>query len=160
MPQSGELVQEPERIRGGRGLHGFSLGWVQKDEKINISPMYPQRTARGQVLERNTSRGGSEFCRGATGCSNEGREQVMGDASALVRCSRVVNWYKNQNASDEVVACTDSAWAGCRRTRRSTSGRCIHRGPHVVKFWSETQAVVALSSAEAQLGAAMKAGSM
>ena len=78
MPQSDELVQEPERIRGGRGLHGFSLGWVQKDEKINIRPMYPQRTARGQVLERNTSRGGSEFCRGATGCSNEDREHVMG----------------------------------------------------------------------------------
>ena len=84
MHQSGELVQEPERIRGGRGLHGFSLGRVQKDEKINIRPMYPQRTARGQVLERNTSRGGSEFCRGATGCSNEGREPVMGDASAAI----------------------------------------------------------------------------
>ena len=39
----------------------------------------------------------------------------------LARYPRVVNWYKYQNDSEKVVACTDSDWAGCRRTRRSTS---------------------------------------
>ena len=75
----------------------------------------------------------------------------------FVRYPRVVNSYKYQNESENVVACTDSEWAGCRRTRRSTSGGCIHRGQHILMLWSETQAVVALSSAEAQLGAAEKA---
>ena len=70
----------------------------------------------------------------------------------LARYPRVVNWYKYQNASEKVVVCTDSDWAGCRRTRRSTSGGCIHRGLHMLKFWSKTQAVVALSSAEAEIG--------
>ena len=75
----------------------------------------------------------------------------------FVRYLRVLNWHKYQNESEDVVACTDSDWAGCRRTRRSTSGGCIHRGQHMLKFWSKTQAVVALSSADVELGVAVKA---
>ena len=45
---------------------------------------------------------------------------------------------------------TDSDWAGCRRTRRSTSGGVIMRGPHCIKTWSTTQGPLALSSAEAE----------
>ena len=41
--QSGELVQVPERIRKSCSLHRFRLGWVQKDKKINIRRMHPQR---------------------------------------------------------------------------------------------------------------------
>ena len=48
-----------------------------------------------------------------------------------VRYSRVVNWYKHQHESEQVVAaCSDSDRPGCRRTERSTSGGCIHRGQH------------------------------
>ena len=72
----------------------------------------------------------------------------------FVRYPRVVNWFEYQNESENIAPCTDSDWAGCRR---STSGGCIHREPHMLKFWSKTQAVVALSSAEAELGAAEKA---
>ena len=75
----------------------------------------------------------------------------------LVRYPRVENWYKYQNEPERVAACPDSDWAVCRKTRRSTSGGCMHRGQHMLKFWSKTQAVVALSSAEAELGAAVKA---
>ena len=75
-----------------------------------------------------------------------------------VRYPRVVNWYKYLNESEEVVTCTGADWAECRGGRRSTSGGCIHKGRHMLKFWSKTQAVVALSSTEAELGAAVKAG--
>ena len=75
----------------------------------------------------------------------------------LVRYPRVVNWYKYQNESEKVAVCTDSDWAGCTRTRRPTPGGCIHRGQHRLEFKSKTQVVVALSSAEAELGAAVKA---
>ena len=51
---------------------------------------------------------------------------------------------------------TDSNWAGCERSRRSTSGGVMYRGSHVVKHWSRTQAAVALSSAEAELAALIK----
>ena len=86
------------------------------------------------------------------------------DWNKLVRLGRyfaryptVVNWHRYQESSENVVACTDSDWAGCRGTRRSTSGGCIHRGQHMLKFRSKTQAIVALSSAEAEQGAAVKA---
>ena len=51
---------------------------------------------------------------------------------------------------------TDSEWAGCIKTRKSTSGGALLRGSHVLKTWCGTQATVALSSAEAELVAAVR----
>jgi hypothetical protein len=51
---------------------------------------------------------------------------------------------------------TDSDWAGCPKTRRSTSGGVLLHGQHLVHHWSSTQAVVALSSMEAELNAIVK----
>ena len=45
----------------------------------------------------------------------------------------------------------DSDWAGCHRTRKSTSGGMICHGSHLVKSWSTTQGTIALSSGEAEL---------
>jgi len=44
----------------------------------------------------------------------------------------------------------DTDWAGCPRTRKSTSGGCVMLGAHAVKHWSSTQPGVALSSGEAE----------
>ena len=46
---------------------------------------------------------------------------------------------------------TDSDWAGCVRTRRSTSGGSIQLGRHTLRTWSSTQRTVAMSSAEAEI---------
>ena len=51
---------------------------------------------------------------------------------------------------------TDSDWAGCRRTARSTSGGVVMIGTHLIKSWSATQKSVTLSSGEAELVAAVK----
>ena len=59
----------------------------------------------------------------------------------------------------DVCAASDSDWAGHKRTRRSTSGGCIWAGGCLVKAWSKTQACVTLSSAEAELVAAVRAAS-
>ena len=45
----------------------------------------------------------------------------------------------------------DTDFAGCMRTRRSTSGGCVMRGSHLLYHWSSTQTTVALSSGEAEL---------
>jgi hypothetical protein len=52
---------------------------------------------------------------------------------------------------------SDSDWAGCRRTRRSTSGGAVLVGSHCLKTWSSTQAPIALSSAEAEYYAMVEA---
>ena len=48
-------------------------------------------------------------------------------------------------------------WTGCRRTRQSTSGGSIIFDSHYLNGWSKTQAAIALSSAEAESYAAVKA---
>ena len=52
---------------------------------------------------------------------------------------------------------SDTDYAGCRVTRRSTSGGCACYGDHLVKHWSSTQKSVTLSSGEAELSGLVKA---
>ena len=56
-----------------------------------------------------------------------------------------------QIAQTEIVVWTDAGWAGCRISRKSTSGGNICIGDHCIKVWAKTQAVIAKSSAESGL---------
>jgi hypothetical protein len=56
-----------------------------------------------------------------------------------------------QNEPNELKCYVDSDWAGCLKTRRSTSGGALCCGPHCIKTWSSTQGTCALSSGEAEL---------
>ena len=58
-----------------------------------------------------------------------------------------------------VRAYVDSDWAGCRKTRKSTSGGVLYLGDTPVRGWSSNQAVIALSSGEAEYYAALKGAS-
>ena len=60
----------------------------------------------------------------------------------------------------ELQTYVDSDWAGCRHTRKSTNGGCMVLNGACLKTWSTTQAVRALSSAEAEYYAALKGASM
>jgi hypothetical protein len=57
----------------------------------------------------------------------------------------------------ELIGFSDSDWAGCRASRRSTSGGLIALGGAVLRAWSNRQATVALSSGEAEFHSATKA---
>ena len=46
---------------------------------------------------------------------------------------------------------TDSDWAVCRKTCKSTSGGAIMLGGHYLNIWSGTQAIILKSPAEAEL---------
>ena len=80
-----------------------------------------------------------------------------GDQAALKRLGRylldkprVIIYFPWQEA-ELLTVMTDSDWAGCPRTRKSTSGGLVMRGRHLIKHWCATQATVALSSGEAEL---------
>ena len=66
--------------------------------------------------------------------------------------------YEYQEDPRKIVVWTDSDLAGCARTRKTTSGGVIMHGSHLVKSWSITQAVIALSSGEAEYYAMVKRG--
>ena len=76
----------------------------------------------------------------------KGKEQVIVKFPWRLPCSTV-------------IALTDSNWAGDRKTRKSVSGGVLTIGGHVVKTWSKGQSLTALSSAEAEFYAAIKATS-
>ena len=67
--------------------------------------------------------------------------------------------YKWQKAVDKLSIFTDADWAGDKVTRKSTTGGCIMLGSHLLKAWSKTQTLVALSSGESELYATLKASS-
>ena len=51
---------------------------------------------------------------------------------------------------------TDTDWAGCPRTRKSTSGGVVMLGEHTMKHWSSTQTSTALSSGEAEFAGVIR----
>jgi hypothetical protein len=87
---------------------------------------------------------------------------TVADAAMLRRVARyladeprlVYTFAWQQQGSLRVFVDTD--FAGCVRTRRSTSGGCALLGDHLVKHWSTTQKVVTLSSGEAELAGIVK----
>ena len=64
---------------------------------------------------------------------------------------RAVIRYAWQELPECLDVCTDTDFAGCVESRKSTSGGVVYHGRHVIKFWSTTQSTIALSSAEAEL---------
>ena len=67
--------------------------------------------------------------------------------------------YDWQSEIGNLVMATDTDFAGCHQTRRSTSGGAALRGTHLIKSYSQTQSTICLSSAEAELGGIVKAAS-
>ena len=62
----------------------------------------------------------------------------------------------NFQAAASLDVYTDTDWAGCPKTRKSTSGGTLMLGRHTIKHWSSTQASVALSSGEAEFAGVIR----
>jgi hypothetical protein len=79
-------------------------------------------------------------------------------ARYLVKHPRVVYkfYYCGVEEALTLVGYSDSDWAGCKDSRRSVSGGVVLSAGALLKSWSNRQATVALSSAEAELYAASK----
>ena len=92
-----------------------------------------------------------ELCRRMAEPSHDDWDKLVRLGRYLKAKPEVVLWYKFQGKPEGLETFSDTDWAGCRRTRRSTTGGYTVYGSHVLKMWCKTQATVALSSAEAEL---------
>ena len=92
--------------------------------------------------------------------NREGLEKIKRLARYLVKCPRWTIKFKYQQNTGSINAYVDTDFAGCRRTRRSTSGGLVMLGGHMVKSWSSNQAVIALSSGEAEYYGIVKGASI
>ena len=77
-------------------------------------------------------------------------------ARYLLGVPRAIQHFHWQGQPEQIVTFTDSDWAGDRQDRKSTSGGAVTVGSHMLKSWSSTQQIVALSSGEAELYAILK----
>ena len=73
--------------------------------------------------------------------------------------SRYAMQFKWKPLSPILTVYCDSDFAGCHRTRKSTSEGVAMWGPQLVKTWAKTQAILALSTGEAELASVVKASS-
>ena len=59
--------------------------------------------------------------------------------------------------SDSIECYSDTDWAGCPRTHKSTPGGVLLLGQHILKTYSSTQPIVSLSRGEADFYAVVEA---
>ena len=81
-------------------------------------------------------------------------------ARYLLEAPRLVWRFEGKEAEADIEIIevySDSDWAGCLQTRRSTSGGLVTIGGGTLKSWASTQMVVAQSSGEAEYYAMTKA---
>ena len=97
-----------------------------------------------------------ELCRGMAKPTRAHWHKLKRLGRYLVDNRRTITRYDWQGHEAEVIGYSDSDWAGCRVTGKSTSGGVIMIGGHFLKGWSRTQNHVTLSSAEAELIALVK----
>jgi hypothetical protein len=92
-----------------------------------------------------------EVCRDMAAPTVRAHEKLKKLARYLAGCQETVFEYPWQDeGAARLMTFTDSDWAGCVRSRRSTSGGSIVLGTHTLKTWSSTQPVIAMSAAEAE----------
>ena len=92
-------------------------------------------------------------------------EPTTAGLEALKRCMRfllkyprcIQNFERQEIVPKQITCYSDSNFAGCLQSRKSTSSCKISYGKHFLKSTSTPQAVVSLSSAEAEFYAAGKA---
>ena len=68
---------------------------------------------------------------------------------------RLVYAYREQTV-EWLDTYTDTDWAGCPRTRKSTNGGCLLLGSHTIKHGSSTQSGISLSSGEAEFNGVVR----
>ena len=69
----------------------------------------------------------------------------------LIGLPRLVYHYDFQDDPKKFDVYTDSDFAGCKTSRRSTSGGVVMHGSHCIRHWSTTQSTLSLSSGESEL---------
>ena len=162
----GELIVQTLGMEGSKPVcsPGEDLKpWEEENDKEKLqgakATEYRGLAARANYLALDRSDiqyAVKEICRGMAAPTVGDRKKLKRLARYLVGVPRVVWKYDTQWAAGGFQGYSDSDWAGCKRTARSTSGGTIMLGQHCLKTWSATQKSITLSSGEAELVAAVK----
>ena len=97
-----------------------------------------------------------ELCRDFSAPTQASVERLKRLVRYLIKRPRLVYHYYWQDSNADLNVMVDTDFAGCRVTRRSTSGGAALRGGHCIRHWSSTHPTIALSSGEAEMGGLTK----
>ena len=136
---------------------------IQADKDLDMPKQKPYRglAARTNYLAADrpyVQYAAKEVCRWMAHPTEQGLVALKRLGRYLEHQPRAVYRYAWQEAN--CIDCySDTDWAGCPRTRKSTSGGCIMVGSHLLKSWSGTQGPISLSSGEAEFYGVVRAAS-
>ncbi len=85
-----------------------------------------------------------EISRGISKPTREHQRMLKKLGRYLINKTRVVTQFNYQSSLSKIIVWVDSDWAGCIKTRRSTSAGVVMMGSHMIKHWSSQQGVTAL----------------
>ena len=162
----GEIMVQAMGLQEGKGVTTPGEGekpWMLEEESKPLNAAaavgYRALAARANYLAMDRADiqyATKEVCREMSAPTTGGNRKMKRLARYLISKPRVVSSFGFQGEPGEVLGYSDSDWAGCKRTARSTSGGVLMVGEHCLKSWSSTQKSVTLSSGEAELVAAVK----
>jgi len=165
-PRHAELIIKQLNLTEAKGVKTPGEDLKPWSEKEDAEPLcardgtsYRAIAARANYLSPDRADAQyaiKEICRGMSSPTKGDLKKLRRLARYFIERPRLVMHFPFQLDDGIMKGYSDSDWAGCRRTAKSTSGGCMMRGGHCVKSWSTTQKSVTLSSAEAELVAAVK----
>ena len=157
----------PAHKPGGPGAKRQGAKAVKKMERLSTdayvlppadATMFRQLSARTNFLSQdraNINFSTKELCRELCQPNQKSYARLKRVVRYLVGLPRLVYQYqfieKGCPAPDSIDLYVDTDFAGCKETRRSTSGGVAMVGTGCIKHYSKTQTTIALSSGEAEL---------
>jgi hypothetical protein len=142
----------------GTASKEFEAPGDESDLPEKVARLFRSFAARANYLaldRPDISQATKELCRRMSAPRVADLTALLRVARYLAGASRVVYEYPWQHRP-VLSAYTDSDFAGCVATRRSTSGGAVLLGTHLLKHWASTQKKITLSSGEAELGAVVR----
>ena len=166
-PRHAELLIKALRLDAANGVKSpgeDDRPWMEEENGEHLqgadASEYRALAARANYLAQDRADilfAAKECCRGMAAPTRGHMRAIRRLARFLIAVPRVVWTFAPQARQKTLRFFSDSDWAGCRRTARSTSGGVAMLGTHCVKCYSVTQKFVTLSSGEAELMAMVKA---
>ena len=173
-PEGVEYEADPrqcEKLIEGAGLEGANsvatpgiktLPWqIENDKPLpdNEFTKFRNLAARANYLAADrpdVQYAAKEVCRSMAAPTELSMQALKRLVRYLIGHPRMIFDFKFQEA-ERLDCYSDTDWAGCPKTRKSTSGGALLLGEHVLKTWSSTQPNISLSSGEAEFYGVVKA---
>ena len=160
-PRHAELVIEQLGVDAEKGVISPGVSGAEEEDHPEDKPLEGQDITRYRAVTARCNYLGADRPDCVFAIKEGCREMCSPTTGSLRRLRRIAKylkahprlvWHFDMQAPTDILnVFSDADWAGCRRTRKSTSGGAVMLGSHCIKTWSKTQAVIAKSSAESEL---------